>query len=56
MWEEPGFLLSIAQALVDDGIEVLQMADSVGTVSCLVSREDGPRAVRALHRRFELGQ
>jgi aspartate kinase len=52
MWEEPGFLRSIAQALYDAGIEMLQMADSEGTVSCLVSQDDGPRAVRALHDRF----
>jgi aspartate kinase len=52
MWEEPGFLQSIAKALFEAGIGMLQMADSEGTVSCLVSQEDGPRAVRALHDRF----
>jgi aspartate kinase len=52
MWDEPGFLQSIAQALFDAGIAMLQMADSEGTVSCLVSSADAPRAVLALHERF----
>jgi len=52
MWEEPGFLHSIAQALFEAGIGMLQMADSEGTVSCLVSQDDAPRAVNALHDRF----
>jgi aspartate kinase len=56
MWEEPGFLRDIARALADEGVPVLQMADSEGSVSCLVRRDDGPRAVRALHGKFGLGQ
>lgn len=56
MWEEPGFLHSIAKALHDAGIPMLQMADSECSVSCLVRSEDGPRAVKALHDRFQLGQ
>ena len=56
MWEEPGFLRDIARTLADEGIPVLQMADSEGSVSCLVRRDDGPRAVRALHGKFGLGQ
>jgi aspartate kinase len=55
MWEEPGFLYRIARSLADEGIGMLQMADSEASVSCLVSREDGPRAVRALHSAFGLG-
>lgn len=55
MWEEPGFLQSITQALADAEIPMLQMADSERTVSCLVSQADAVRAVRALHDRFELG-
>ncbi len=56
MWEEPGFLRDVAQALADEAIPVLQMADSEGSVSCLVERENGPRAVRALHGKFGLEQ
>jgi len=52
MWDEPGFLRSIAQALFEHGIAMMQMADSEGTVSCLVSSADGPKAVRALHDCF----
>jgi aspartate kinase len=55
MWEEPGFLYRIARALFDQGIGMLQMADSEASVSCLVAREDAPRAVRALHDAFSLG-
>ncbi len=56
MWEEPGFLFEIARTLHDQGIGMLQMADSEGTVSCLVRTDDAPKAVRALHDRFELGK
>jgi aspartate kinase len=56
MWEEPGFLLSIAHALFNAGIPMVQMADSEGTVSCLVSREHAAGAARALHDRFGLGR
>lgn len=52
MWEEPGFLRSIARALFEQGIAMMQMADSEGTVSCLVSSVDGPKAVKALHDCF----
>jgi aspartate kinase len=55
MWEEPGFLHSIAKAVHDAGISMLQMADAECSVSCLVRKEDGPRAVKALHDRFGLG-
>lgn len=56
MWEAPGFLYEIARTLHDQEIGMLQMADSEGTVSCLVRTEDAPKAVRALHDRFELGK
>jgi aspartate kinase len=55
MWEEAGFLRSIAQALQEAGVPMLQMADSECSVSCLVRAEDGARAVQALHQRFQLG-
>jgi aspartate kinase len=56
MWEEPGFLCRIAHALFEQEISVLQMADSEGSVSCLVGRKDAPRAVKALHDCFELSK
>jgi aspartate kinase len=55
MWDEPGFLLRIAQSLADQRIRMLQMADSEGTVSCLVAEADAARAVKALHDAFWLG-
>ena len=56
MWEVPGFLESIARALYEQGIGMLQMADSEGTVSCLVSATDARAAVQALHDVFGLGK
>ncbi len=55
MWEEPGFLGQIAHALYSQGVDMLQMADSEGTVACLVRKQDGPRATQALHGYFGLG-
>jgi len=55
MWEEAGFLESIARALSEQGIPVLQMADAECSVSCLVPQADAARAVKALHDCFELG-
>lgn len=56
MWEAPGFLRDIAQALFEQQIPMLQMADSECSVSCLVGMADAPRAVRALHDYFELAK
>jgi aspartate kinase len=55
MWDEPGLLQRIAQSLFDAGIPMLQMADSEGTVSCLVSMASAGRAAKALHDEFGLG-
>jgi aspartokinase len=54
MWEVPGFLHDIARALYDRHIPVLQMADAVGSVSCLVRERDALASVRALHDAFDL--
>lgn len=54
MWDVPGFLHDVARALYDRGIDVLQMADSEGSVSCLVRKLDGTAALGALHDAFEL--
>jgi aspartate kinase len=55
MWEVPGFLYQIANTLAGKGIQVLQMADSECSVSCLVDRGQAGLAVKALHDDFELG-
>jgi aspartate kinase len=50
----PGVMAVVSEALAEEGIEILQTADSHVTISCLVRRADMERAVKALHRRFGL--
>ncbi len=50
----PGVMASVVEALADEGIPILQTADSHVTISCLVTRADMERAVQALHRKFLL--
>jgi aspartate kinase len=52
----PGIMAQIVAALNNEGIEILQSADSHTTIWCLVRRPQMERAVRALHRAFELGE
>ncbi len=50
----PGVMAMVSEALAEQGIEILQTADSHVTISCLVRRADMERAVKALHGRFRL--
>ncbi|WP_248926316.1 aspartate kinase [Paenibacillus hamazuiensis] len=50
----PGVMALIVEALTDQDIPILQSADSNATIWVLVRGEDMERAVRALHRKFEL--
>lgn len=50
----PGVMARILRALVNEGIEVLQSADSHTTISCIVRGEAMQRAVAALHKEFKL--
>jgi len=50
----PGVMALVAQALEQEGIAILQTADSHVTISCLVSSQEMERAVQALHRKFAL--
>lgn len=52
----PGIMAKIVSALEAEGVDILQSADSHTTIWCLVRRPDMERAVRALHRAFELNQ
>jgi aspartate kinase len=52
----PGVMARIIRALSDEGISVLQTADSHMTISCLIKAEDAQRAVRALHEEFKLSK
>ncbi|GAB6157570.1 aspartate kinase [Desulfotomaculum varum] len=51
----PGVMARIVQALSEEGIKILQSADSHTTIWVLVEKEDMYKAIRALHRKFELG-
>lgn len=48
----PGVMASVAEALSEAGVRILQTADSHVTISCLVDRKDMEKAVRALHDKF----
>lgn len=50
----PGVMAKIMEALTEEDIQVLQSADSHTTIWVLVRGEEMSRAVRALHRKFEL--
>ncbi len=50
----PGVMAKIVEALTKEDIQILQSADSHTTIWVLVRGEDMVRAVRALHRKFEL--
>lgn len=51
----PGVMARMAGFLADEGVEVLQVADSHTTISVLVTAEKAEAAVQALHDGFELG-
>ncbi|SHK64783.1 aspartate kinase [Desulforamulus aeronauticus] len=51
----PGVMARIVQALTEEGVEILQSSDSHTTIWVLVERDDMKKAIRALHRKFELG-
>jgi aspartate kinase len=50
----PGIMAHIVEALTDEDIRILQSADSNATIWVLVHNEDMVRAVRALHKKFDL--
>lgn len=52
----PGVMLRVVRALREEGIPVLQTADSHTTISCLVPRQQMEAALRALHREFRLAE
>jgi aspartate kinase len=54
MTGRPGVMAKIMEALAEEDIQVLQSADSHTTIWVLVHGEDMVRAVRSLHRKFEL--
>ncbi|SDC88043.1 aspartate kinase [Paenibacillus sp. UNCCL117] len=50
----PGIMAMIVEALTDEDIHILQSADSNTTIWALVEGKDMAKAVRALHRKFNL--
>ncbi len=50
----PGIAAKIVHTLTDDGVQILQSADSHTTIWVLVKDEDLVKAVNALHQTFEL--
>ncbi|MEW6725363.1 MAG: aspartate kinase [Bacillota bacterium] len=50
----PGVMARIVEALADQGIEILQSADSYTTIWVLVRRRDMEKAIRALYEKFHL--
>jgi aspartate kinase len=54
MTQVPGVMAKILEALIEEDIYILQSADSHTTIWVLVPGTDMVRAVRALHRKFNL--
>ncbi|HUC90915.1 MAG TPA: aspartate kinase [Paenibacillus sp.] len=50
----PGVMARIVEALTEEGITILQSADSHATIWVLVRQEQMTAAIRALHNKFEL--
>jgi len=53
-WDTPGLIFEVVEALHEAGVRLVQITDSVGSVTCLVPGADGANAVRALHQKFQL--
>ncbi|OYD09495.1 aspartate kinase [Paludifilum halophilum] len=50
----PGVMSKITEALTEEDVRILQSADSHTTIWALVRGEDMVKAVRALHKKFDL--
>ncbi len=50
----PGVMAKIVTALTKESIEILQTADSLSTIACLIKVQDIEKAVTALHKAFDL--
>ncbi|NLI12643.1 aspartate kinase [Pelotomaculum propionicicum] len=48
----PGVMAKIVEALAEEGIQILQSADSYTTIWVLVKMEDAGKSIRALHEKF----
>ena len=50
----PGYASRMFRALSDAGINVEMISTSEIRITCIIKREDVEKAVRALHKAFEL--
>lgn len=50
----PGVMAMIIHALKEVNVEILQTADSLSTIACLIHDKDLEKAIDALHRKFDL--
>jgi aspartate kinase len=55
MKSHPGVAAKVFSTLGDEGINIEMISTSPIKISCVVAAEDVDRAVRSLHRAFELG-
>jgi aspartate kinase len=53
-WDTPGLIFEVVEALHEAGVRLVQITDSVGSVTCLVPGPEEGRAVIALHQKFQL--
>lgn len=56
MADRPGVMAQVVEALKEAEVEILQTSDSHVTISCLVREEDMEKAIRVLHRKFQLNE
>lgn len=50
----PGVMSKIIHGLKSEEVEILQTADSLATIACLIHEKDLEKAVRVLHKTFEM--
>lgn len=50
----PGVMAKIVSCLSHEGVKILQSADSLATIACLIHSEDVEKAISALHKEFDL--
>ncbi|KPU28162.1 aspartate kinase [Caloranaerobacter sp. TR13] len=52
----PGVMAKIVNALSNEGINILQTSDSHTTIWCLIKEKDAHKAIKVLHKEFNLGK
>jgi aspartate kinase len=50
----PGVMAKIIKSLASENIEILQTADSLSTIACLIRQQDLKKSIAALHQAFDL--